>query len=251
MPDPHGEHLLVLADGPPGYAALARAISLGHLAGEKGSPQFGLRDLAAAGAGKWWALTGCRKGCGAARAGARRADAPPAASWGSWSSCSGATACSSSCGTTATRSTRSATTPWPSWPTGTTSTCVATNNVHYATPAQRRLATALGRGARPAQPRRARPVAAGGHHRPPAQRRRAGAPLRPLPRRGRARRRDRPGSGLRPVARRPEPAAVPVPRRARRDELPAPPRRRGGGLRAATAPTRSPRRGARSTTSWP
>ena len=62
VPDPHGEHLLVIADGPPGYAALARAISLGHLAGEKGSPQFGLHDLAAAGAGKWWVLTGCRKG---------------------------------------------------------------------------------------------------------------------------------------------------------------------------------------------
>ena len=37
-PDPHGDHLLVLADGPTGYARLARALSLGHLAGEKSAP---------------------------------------------------------------------------------------------------------------------------------------------------------------------------------------------------------------------
>ncbi len=61
-PDPHGRHLLVLADGPTGYARLARALSLGHLAGEKGSPQFSLGDLADTGAGHWWVLTGCRKG---------------------------------------------------------------------------------------------------------------------------------------------------------------------------------------------
>ncbi|TPW10096.1 MAG: dnaE2, partial [Acidimicrobiaceae bacterium] len=62
VPDPHGQHLLVLADGPAGYARLARALSLGHLAGEKGSPQFTLADLADTGAGHWWVLTGCRKG---------------------------------------------------------------------------------------------------------------------------------------------------------------------------------------------
>ncbi len=61
-PDPHGHHLLVLADGPDGYARLSRALSLGHLAGEKGSPQFALGDLADAAAGHWWVLTGCRKG---------------------------------------------------------------------------------------------------------------------------------------------------------------------------------------------
>ena len=61
-PDPHGHHLLVLADGPDGYARLSRALSLGHLAGEKGSPQFALADLADTAAGRWWVLTGCRKG---------------------------------------------------------------------------------------------------------------------------------------------------------------------------------------------
>ena len=61
-PDPHHEHLLVLADGPTGYARLARALSLGHLAGEKGAPQFAFHDIAAAVAGHGWVLTGCRKG---------------------------------------------------------------------------------------------------------------------------------------------------------------------------------------------
>ena len=39
-PDPAGHHLLVLADGPQGYARLARAISRAQLAGEKGAPRF-------------------------------------------------------------------------------------------------------------------------------------------------------------------------------------------------------------------
>ncbi len=61
-PDPHGSHLVVLADGPEGYARLSRALSLGHLAGEKGAPRFSIADLADVGAGHWWVLTGCRKG---------------------------------------------------------------------------------------------------------------------------------------------------------------------------------------------
>ncbi|MGA1052139.1 MAG: error-prone DNA polymerase, partial [Ilumatobacteraceae bacterium] len=61
-PDPNGRHLLVLADGPGGYARLARALGLGHLAGEKGAPQFTLVDVAEQVAGSSWVLTGCRKG---------------------------------------------------------------------------------------------------------------------------------------------------------------------------------------------
>ena len=61
-PDPPGRHLVLLADGPTGYARLARALSLGHLAGEKGAPQFTLADVADATHGVTWALTGCRKG---------------------------------------------------------------------------------------------------------------------------------------------------------------------------------------------
>jgi len=76
MADPPGEHLVVLASGPRGHARLARAISAGQLAGEKGAPRFRLEDLAdAARAGvhvtsgrasvandAWMVLTGCRKG---------------------------------------------------------------------------------------------------------------------------------------------------------------------------------------------
>ena len=57
-----GRHLIALADGPAGYARLARAISLGQLAGEKGAPRFDLDELAATGRGHWWVLTACRKG---------------------------------------------------------------------------------------------------------------------------------------------------------------------------------------------
>ena len=60
--DPMGRHLIALADGPAGYARLARAISLGQLAGEKGAPRFDLDELAATGRGHWWVVTACRKG---------------------------------------------------------------------------------------------------------------------------------------------------------------------------------------------
>ncbi len=74
--DPEGEHLVVLADGPVGYARLARAISDAQLQGEKGAARFDLASLAgAARAGvhatgnrasdandTWFVLTGCRKG---------------------------------------------------------------------------------------------------------------------------------------------------------------------------------------------
>ena len=57
------DHLVVLAEGPVGYARLARALSLGHLAGDKGVPRFSLGDLADAArdtrhAPAWWVLTG-------------------------------------------------------------------------------------------------------------------------------------------------------------------------------------------------
>ena len=62
VPDPDGHHLVVLADGPQGYADLARALSRGQMAGEKGAPRFTLSGLVAESSGHWWALTGCRKG---------------------------------------------------------------------------------------------------------------------------------------------------------------------------------------------
>ncbi len=60
--DPGGTHLLVLARDPIGYASLARLISSGQRAGEKGRPRYDLSDCADAHAGHWLILTGCRKG---------------------------------------------------------------------------------------------------------------------------------------------------------------------------------------------
>jgi len=64
--DPVGQHLVVLARDPQGYASLGRAISEGQLAGEKGAPRIGyerLVELGGCGTGEHWlVLTGCRKG---------------------------------------------------------------------------------------------------------------------------------------------------------------------------------------------
>ena len=60
--DPPGEHLVVLAEGPAGYARLARAISEAQMRGEKGAPRLTLEQLARANGNHWYVLTGCRKG---------------------------------------------------------------------------------------------------------------------------------------------------------------------------------------------
>ncbi|MEQ1873795.1 MAG: error-prone DNA polymerase [Ilumatobacteraceae bacterium] len=141
-PDPHGEHLLVLADGPTGYARLARALSLGHLAGEKGAPQFAFDDIADAVAGHAWVLTGCRKGAVPAalvnegpRAAARELQRMVTAFgrdrvlvelWDHGNPLDSVR--NDALAELAARNDIG---------------CVATNNVHYATPAQRRLATAV------------------------------------------------------------------------------------------------------------
>ncbi|SDZ07235.1 error-prone DNA polymerase, DnaE-like [Micromonospora pattaloongensis] len=63
-PDPHGRHLLVLAHGPEGYARMARTIGRAHLrGGEKGRPVYGeLAEIAAELRDHVLVLTGCRKG---------------------------------------------------------------------------------------------------------------------------------------------------------------------------------------------
>jgi error-prone DNA polymerase len=76
--DPEGEHLLVLSHGEEGYHRLASAITAGQLAGgEKGRPAYSLEELAERGGGEWVVPTGCRKG------GVRRAlaDGGPDAAW--------------------------------------------------------------------------------------------------------------------------------------------------------------------------
>jgi error-prone DNA polymerase len=143
VPDPSGEHLVLLADGAAGYAALARALSLGQLAGEKGAPQYTLDGLVGCAADSpWWVLTGCRKGSVPA---ALVADGPAAAGrelarltaafgrdrvvvelWDHGDPLDSAR--NDALAELAARHDVA---------------CVATNNVHYATPAQRRLATAV------------------------------------------------------------------------------------------------------------
>lgn len=56
-----GRHVVLLADGPSGYPALARLISKGQLRGSKGAPVFTYDDLGDV-ARACIALTGCRRG---------------------------------------------------------------------------------------------------------------------------------------------------------------------------------------------
>lgn len=61
--DPEGDHLLVLAAREEGYHRLASAITAGQLAGgEKGRPTYSLEELADRADGHWVVSTGCRKG---------------------------------------------------------------------------------------------------------------------------------------------------------------------------------------------
>jgi len=61
--DPEGSHLLVLARGQEGYHRLAAALTDAQLAGgEKGRPEYDLDDLARLADGHWLILSGCRKG---------------------------------------------------------------------------------------------------------------------------------------------------------------------------------------------
>lgn len=76
--DPEGRHLLVLARQESGYHRLAGAITAGQLAGgEKGRPVYSLEELAERSGGEWVIPTGCRKGT------VRRAlaDGGPDAAW--------------------------------------------------------------------------------------------------------------------------------------------------------------------------
>jgi len=141
-PDPPGEHLVVLARDPEGYARLCQAITAAQLAGSKGAPRGDLGQFAALHSGHWLVLTGCRKGAvpkalveqgpaAAANALSRLVEAfgrdhLMVELWDHGDPLDSArndalVRLASSAGIGV----------------------VATNNVHYATPAQRRLATAL------------------------------------------------------------------------------------------------------------
>lgn len=61
--DPDGRHLLVLARQEEGYHRLAQAITTAQLrGGEKGRPVYDIEELAELAGGHWVILTGCRKG---------------------------------------------------------------------------------------------------------------------------------------------------------------------------------------------
>lgn len=63
VPDPQGTHLLVLARKEEGYHRLALAMTTAQLRGaEKGRPVYDLDELARQADGHWLVLTGCRKG---------------------------------------------------------------------------------------------------------------------------------------------------------------------------------------------
>ena len=63
VPDPEGRHLLVLARDAEGYSRLCAVISAAQLAGaQKGRPVYDAGALAGAHGGHWVVLTGCRKG---------------------------------------------------------------------------------------------------------------------------------------------------------------------------------------------
>ena len=73
-----GRHdVVLLADGPSGYARLSRALSLAQLAGRKGEPRCTLPELSEVGRGHWWVLTSAHRG---AVVTALLADGPRAAS---------------------------------------------------------------------------------------------------------------------------------------------------------------------------
>ena len=128
--------------GWPGPSAAAQ------LAGEKGSAAATLDELTElAGASGRGATGSCSPAAARARCRPRSRPTGPAAAARAARRAgrrgSGATTSRSSCGTTATRSTRPATTPWPTLAVRAGVDLVATNNVHYATPSRRPLATAL------------------------------------------------------------------------------------------------------------
>ena len=59
--DPEAHHLIVLAEGAAGYAALSSTIGRAHLRGsKKGQPVFSLEELGSSHRGSWIVLTGCR-----------------------------------------------------------------------------------------------------------------------------------------------------------------------------------------------
>ncbi|HVF20730.1 MAG TPA: PHP domain-containing protein, partial [Mycobacteriales bacterium] len=143
VPDPEGHHLVVLARGLEGYARLSRTISKALMAGgEKNKPVYDMSALAETSGGHWVVLTGCRKGAVAQavaagdRRGAARELADLVQAFGRdnvavelWDHGDPADSVRNDA-----LASLAANAGVPT---------VATNNVHYATPAKQPLASAL------------------------------------------------------------------------------------------------------------
>jgi error-prone DNA polymerase len=156
IPDPPGEHLIVLAQGPAGYARLAKAISEAQLAGEKGAPRTSVAQLAVAARAPvhldgntathdndhWFVLTGCRKGSVPA---ALQRDGPAAAqrALGELTDAFGRDRVLVELWDHGDPLDRHRNDALVQLALQANVDVIATNNVHYATPARRPLATAL------------------------------------------------------------------------------------------------------------
>src|SRR6185503_1994003 len=142
-PDPFGRHLLLLARGPDGYARLSRAISQAHFSGgEKGKPVYNPDVLGAALNGHVQVLTGCRKGAVPAAL-VRDGMAAARAELDRLVYLFGADAVAVELSHHGLPDDDDRNDALATLAKERGLPIVATNNVHYATPARRRLATAL------------------------------------------------------------------------------------------------------------
>src|SRR6266540_3726013 len=140
--DPAGEHLVVLARDPDGYARLCRAISAAQMAGAKGAPRHDLGRLAELHGGHWLVLTGCRKGA-VPRALERHGPAAAAAQLGRLVATFGRENLAVEVGDHGDPLDSARNDALVRLAAAADVEVVAANNVHYAAPGRRRLATAL------------------------------------------------------------------------------------------------------------
>ena len=198
-PDPVGAHLLVLARGPVGYARLSRVISEAQLAGkEKGRPRYDLDQVADELRENVLVLTGCRKGM-VPKALLTEGVAAAARELERLTKLFGEEHVAVELTDHGDPRDDERNDDLAALATRFGLKTVATNNVHYATPSRRRLATALAAVRARRSSGRDRRLAAGGGQRVPAWRCGDGATVRRLSGGGGQRGRVCAGALLRPL----------------------------------------------------